>query len=143
LKNDVIGAFSESGWINETLMMIVIDQIAKKTNNEKSVLVIDKYDAHKTKKISDYANTKNITMIYVPAGMTYKYQPLDVSINGILKVKMKKSYSVFMIENKDAIYTHSNCINDLLINLKSIGKKAIINSFLCLERSKRDIAEQN
>ena len=43
--------------------------------------------SHKTQFIREYALTKNIELIYVPKGYTYKYQPLDVSINGIIKQK--------------------------------------------------------
>lgn len=133
LKSDTIGAFSKSGWINESIMILVIDQIHKKVGDTKSVLLLDQYKAHRTERIREYANSKNITLVYVPIGMTGKYQPLDVTINGMLKAKMRKSYSMFIENNKNETYTHAKCISDLIINLKSISKKAVINSFNCLE----------
>jgi hypothetical protein len=48
-----------------------------------SALVLDKFSAHTSEFIIEYAKEKNITLIFIPEGMTYKYQPLDVLINGI------------------------------------------------------------
>src|SRR5205085_11276639 len=55
LKKDTIGTFTSSGWINESRMMLVLDQLAQRTNNEKSVLLLDQYEAHKTNLVKEYA----------------------------------------------------------------------------------------
>ncbi len=65
-------------------------KFTKKTKGKKSVLLLDQYPAHCSDFIKDEAKKKNIKSIYVPKGLTYKYQPLDVLINGILKQKAKK-----------------------------------------------------
>jgi len=65
--------------------------------------------------------------------MTSKYQPLDTTINGILKAKMIKSYSSFVAENNDINYSYAKSLNDLMINIKEINKGIIMRSFNCLK----------
>ena len=81
----------------------------------------------------------------MPVGMTDKYQPLDVGVNGILKTKMKKYYSEFLIQNinfdhdnniiedKENTYMHKNFTKDLVRAWKSIDIKTIKHSFDCLD----------
>jgi hypothetical protein len=116
----------------------VLDQIASITKGEKSALFMDQYKSHKTEKVKAYAITKNIKIVYVPIGMTYKYQPLDTTVNGILKIKMTEAYSKFIAINPDVIYSHEQCVIDFMIKLKEIKKGTIVRSFNCLNRSKSD-----
>jgi hypothetical protein len=44
------------------------------------------------------AKKRNIELIYVLKGLTYKYQPFVVLINGILKQKAKKLWRQEMIK---------------------------------------------
>ena len=104
------------------------------TNNEKSVLLMDQYGSHMIDKVNEYATSKNINIIHVPIGMTSKYQPLDVSINGILKCKAIKSCSKYIALNPNKLYTHAQCLKDFLINKKEIKKGTIIKSFDCLKK---------
>jgi len=146
LNKNIIGTHSSSGWINENIMLIVLDQIAKCSGGEKSILLLDQYDAHKTDKVKEYAESKNIILIYIPVGMTYKYQPLDVGINGILKAKMKQFYAEFLtstikfndtnkiIEDTGTAYTHALFIKDVIRGWKSISIKTIKHSFDCLSQ---------
>lgn len=138
LNDDVIGTYTQKGWINENCMIQVLDQIASITNGEKSVLFMDQYESHKTEKIKEYATIKNIDIVYIPVGMTYKYQPLDTTINGILKGKMTETYSKFIAINPDIIYSHEQCVIDFVVNFKKIKKGTIMRSFNCLKRSKSD-----
>ena len=96
---------------------------------------MDQYGSHMTEKVKDYAKINNINIIYVPVGLTSKYQPLDVGINGILKNKATKAYSNFVASYPDNIYTHGQCVRDFLIYKKEIKKSTIIKSFNCLKRS--------
>lgn len=91
LTNEIIGTHSNNGWTNNGIIKIALDEIHKITNGHKSTLVLDQFPAHMTEYVKEYAKNKNITLIYVPIGLTYKYQPFDVSINGILKKKGKKN----------------------------------------------------
>lgn len=134
LKNKLVGCTNNSGWADDDCIIIVLNEISKVTKNEKSILLMDKYKSHTTQKVKDYANEKNINIIYIPTGLTNKYQPLDVSINGILKNKAIKKYSKYLVNFPDKKYTHKQCIEDFLENKKEISKSTIIHSFNCLEK---------
>jgi len=134
LTDDVIGTYTHKGWADEDCILIVLDQIAKITKNEENVLLLDQYGSHITPKVNEYAKLKNIIIKHVPIGLTSKYQPLDISINGILKDKAIKKYSKFVASNPDKIYTHSQCLQDILINMKEIKKGTIVKSFDCLKK---------
>lgn len=145
-KNLIIGTQSKSGWINEDIMLLVLDQISERSKNAKSVLLLDQYDAHKTDKVKEYANSKNISLIYVPIGMTDKYQPLNIGVNGIFKNKMRQYYTNFItnntifdennkiIENNNKIiYKYADFTNDVINTWKSINITTIQRSFNCLK----------
>jgi hypothetical protein len=133
LTNEIVGTCSESGWINSNCIKLMLDQISNRTKNEKSLLLLDQYRAHATDEIKIYAKEKNIDLLYVPVGMTYKYQPLDVKINGILKNKMSKKYVKYMADNDGEKYLYNLYAYDLLESLKEIKKRSIIHSFDCLK----------
>ena len=113
--------------------MILLDEIYLTTKGEKFVLLLDKHDSHKTDKVKNYANSKNIHLIYVPGGMTSIFQPLDIYINGIIKEKAIQKFSNFKAKNPNKKYVHDQCLIDILEIIKSITKKTIISSFNCLK----------
>ena len=83
--NDIQGTYSNNGWINNGIIKIALENIYTNTKGKQAVLLLDQFPAHCTDFINDEAKKRNIELIYVPKGLTYKYQPLDVLINGILK----------------------------------------------------------
>lgn len=135
MSDEVIGAYTNNGWADENCIILILDQISIITKGEESLLLMDQYKSHMTDKVKEYAKNKKINILYIPVGMTDKYQPLDIKINGILKNKATKSYSKFIALNPNNVYTHANCLSDLLINKKEIKKSTIQRSFNCLVRS--------
>ena len=123
LTHEIIGTYTNNGWADDECIIMILDQIASITNKEKSLLLMDQYGSHMTHKVKNHAKNKNINIIYVPVGMTDKYQPLDIQINGILKCKASKSYSKYIASNPNNTYSHSMCITDFLINKKEIKKR--------------------
>mgnify|MGYP000747653873 CR=1 FL=1 len=90
---------------------------------------MDKFRAHTDKFIINYAKEKNIQLIFIPEGKTSELQPLDVSINGILKqkgIKMWREESIKVGTNKIHI---SSAVLCLLKIMKSISSETIKNSF--------------
>jgi hypothetical protein len=132
INKSIIGTYTKSSWANENCILLLLDEIYKVTNGENSVLLLDKYDSHKTDKVMKYAKCKNIHLIYVPKGMTAIYQPLDTCINGIIKEKAIQKFSEFKAKNPNKKYNHEQCLIDIIKIKKSISKKTIIRSFSCL-----------
>ena len=133
LNNNVIGMYTESSWVNDNCILVILDEIFKMTDGIQSVLLLDKHETHKTEKVKNYAKEKNIHLIYVPDGMTSIYQPLDISINGIIKEKAIQKFSNFKAKTPNIKYKHDQCIADILEIKKTITKKTIIGAFNCLK----------
>ena len=110
----MLGTYSNNGWTNNGIMKIVLEQIYKQTKGKKSALLLDQYSSHCSDFIKDEAKDKNIELIYVPIGLTSKYQPLDVLINGILKQKAKKLWREEIIKDPDMKIKNSDAVKHFL-----------------------------
>ena len=60
LNDQVIGTYSNNGWMNGGIMKILIDTIYEKTLNKKACLLLDQHSRHTTNFVKDYALSKNI-----------------------------------------------------------------------------------
>src|SRR5580692_1926366 len=74
VTNEIIGTYSNNGWADENCIILMLYHISLITKNEQSALLMDQYGSHMTKKVSDYAKLKNIKLLFIPIGMTDKYQ---------------------------------------------------------------------
>jgi len=129
LNNDVIGTYSNNGWMNAGIMKILLNTISEKTLNKHSCLLLDQHPSHTTQFVKNYASEKKIDLIYVPKGYTYKYQPLDAGINGIIKQKSKAIWRSEKIKNPNLKITNADGIKHLLTSINEISKETIIKSF--------------
>ena len=102
------------------------------------MLLMDQYGSHMTNIFTEYAKNNNINILYIPVGLTSKYQPLDVGVNGILKNKAINAYTNYIIDNPNKTYTPTKCVEDFLIYKKEIKKSTIIHSFDCLKNIKKE-----
>ena len=81
----IFGTYSNNGWINNGIIRIALEEIYKNTKGAPSALLLDQFTIHTDEFVAEEAKKRNIELIFVPKGLTSKYQPLDVLINGILK----------------------------------------------------------
>ena len=122
--------YSESGWIDNKIMLFVLHVIYEITKGSDSLLILDRYSVHMTKIIIDEAKKLNIILLFVPTGCTSTNQPLDVSINGPIKSTGKKLAKRIYVSNPCEIPTIKDSVNCLIEAKKSIKKSTIINSFI-------------
>lgn len=127
--NDVHKKNSLKGWINESNMIFILDEINKNSEGNKSVLILDKYPTHMTDEIKEYAKKLQIKLIYVPAGQTSKNQPLDVSINGPIKSIARKIIKDFYLSNQSVNSLLKQSIDALILSKNKLSKNVVINSF--------------
>ena len=125
----IVGTYSNNGWTNNGIIKIALEQIYTKTKGKKSVLLLDEYPSHISEFIKEEAKLKNIKLIYVLKGLTYKYQPLDVLINGILKQKAKKLWRQEIVKNPDIKITNSDAVKHFLKAKEDITSEIIKKSF--------------
>ena len=130
LNNDnIIGTYSNNGWINNGIMKVVLDLINIKTNNNKACLLLDQFNAHTSESTKEYAATKNIELIFIPKGYTYKYQPLDVGIFSIIKQKSKSIWRKEKIKNTNLKITNADAIKHFLTAIGELTSEIIKKSF--------------
>jgi hypothetical protein len=130
LDNDkILGTYSNNGWVNNGIIKIALDEIYSTTKEAQSALLLDQFSAHTDDFIKEEANKRNIELIYVPKGLTYKYQPLDVLINGILKQKAKKLWRKEIIKDPNIKITNADSVKHFLIAKEDITSEIIKKSF--------------
>jgi hypothetical protein len=101
VDNNLIKCNSNNGWVNDGIIILLLDVINNKTQNKPSVLLLDKHPAHDNEFIMNEAKKRNICLIFVPSGYTFKYQPLDVGVNGPLKSCARKLWKKEQMENSN------------------------------------------
>jgi len=89
----------------------------------------DQFTIHTDEFISTEAKKRNIELIFVPKGLTSKYQPLDVLINGILKQKAKKLWRKEIVKDPNMKITNADAVKHFLTFKEDITSKIIKKSF--------------
>ena len=125
----ILGTYSNNGWVNNGIMKIALETIYNNTNGKPSALLLDQFHVHVSEFFKNEAINKNIELIYVPKGLTSKYQPLDVLINGILKQKAKKLWRQEIIKDPDMKITNADSVKHFLKAKEDITSEIIIKSF--------------
>ena len=128
-NSKIIGTYSNNGWINYGIIKIAFDEIHKITKGKPSCLLLDAFPSHTGEFIKNEADIRNIQLIYVPSGLTYKYQPLDVLINGILKQKAKTEWRKEVTKNPNMKIKSSDSVKHFLNAKEEITSEIITRSF--------------
>ena len=134
--------YTKDGWINQNIMLIILENIHSHSKGKNSVLILDQYSSHITEKFKEEAKKKNINIIYIPVGQTGKFQPLDVGINGLLKSSARRLWKIERLTDIENMLDHKGDVGDLkapnlndgirhlLIAInKVINKQTVIKSF--------------
>lgn len=98
LKHDphVHFAISDSGWTDNELGRMWIErlfdvQTREQANGRWRMLIVDGHDSHVSTEVIEFACLKKIALLCLPAHLTQKLQPLDVSLFGPLSEAYKKN----------------------------------------------------
>ena len=128
-ETKILGTYSNNGWVNCGIIKIILDKIYETTKGQKSVLLLDQFKSHTDNFIIEEAKNKNIKLIFVPKGLTSKYQPLDVLINGILKQKAKKLWREEIVKDPNIKIKNSDAVKHFLKAKEDITSVIIKKSF--------------
>lgn len=129
-NTEILLKYSKSGWITCDILKEILTYISKLSNGKKCALILDSFSVHEDEIIKQYAKEHNIDLIYVPSGRTAFNQPLDVSVNGIVKAIGGKLIREKYMENPLEKIKISDAIECLLKAKKNITKKIIIDAFI-------------
>jgi spore coat polysaccharide biosynthesis predicted glycosyltransferase SpsG len=67
------------------ILISILEYTYRLAKNKNCTLILDSYGVHEDEKIREIAKKLKINLIYVPPGRTAFNQPLDVSVNGVIK----------------------------------------------------------
>jgi hypothetical protein len=82
-----------SGWCDKTTAMQYLKWLrATRPAGQKLLLVWDVFSAHRDAEVKTEAARLNIELIFILAGMTDKWQPLDDRIFGSLKKRAQQTW---------------------------------------------------
>ena len=91
--NHVIVKFNATAYANSSNMLEWLDeQLVPALSDQPSLLVMDLFAVHKTEEVLDMLRANDITVSIIPGSCTGLVQPINVSINRLLKdiLKVKK-----------------------------------------------------
>ena len=108
---------------------------------EKCALILDVHSTHRTKDVKTKAKELGIELIYVPAGGTSKYQPLDRRVFGELKSRARKKFRILSRKYGDAEMPYQRAMQVLLESWDSIDPRNIRKAF-CFGVRKTKIAKK-
>jgi len=120
---------SSSGWFNESHILTVLAEIYSDTQGAPSLCIWDEFSAHKTPKVRLAAKSYNITLLFVPSGLTGILQPLDVQFNGPYKSAMNSDWLIKK-HNETRVDFHINLCETAISCYYAIPEKTIIGAFI-------------
>jgi hypothetical protein len=95
---------SESGWMTEeTCIYYIKNIIVPHLKNRPGCLIWDIYRPHFSDRVKKVMKENSIDPLYVPASMTWKRQPLDSHIFGVLKKQYQSQYFAKVHEKNETI----------------------------------------
>ena len=100
-------------------------------------LLWDVYATHRTPLIKQYAQAHNIPLLFIPAGQTGEYQPLDFRIFGSLKARAKSEFdhnNVITQEGNEQVINLPFAVELVLKCWEKISPKEIINAWSALDK---------
>jgi len=100
VTDKVIVRYNEKGWMNEEIMCDWLNTVWRSRHqgffNNKSMLILDSMNAHKTTKVLELMARNHVIPAIIPGGLTKKLQPLDISINKPFKSHMRQLWRDWM-----------------------------------------------
>ena len=128
-NENLIFTHTERGWANDEVLISYLEWIHNKANGEPCALVWDIFPAHQAENVKLKAQELQIELIFVPAGGTSKYQPLDVKVFGELKSRARKKFEHLAFKNQTRNITYQESIEILLESWLSISQENIEKSW--------------
>ncbi len=126
-----LATYTNNGWATSTAMIDYLYYII--APQAPCVLVWDVHRSHTHNTVKWFALSHNIELLFIPAGMTHIYQPLDTHINGIIKSKLMAYHSLRRRQQYDGTNTDDITMSDIIKTtthiLQNIFPKDIRMSF--------------
>ena len=107
---------TESGWATKQFQIDYLNFIEKTIEERYCCLLWDLHISHRSPEVVQWANEHKINILFIPAGQTGEYQPLDRRVFGVLK---KQSHKLLLGELEDKDLTAIDRIDALVLLCKA------------------------
>ena len=135
---------SESGWVTEDVFCQYLHHIRQYYDDgDKIYLIHDVYTVHRKIEVINEAAALNIEMIFIPAGLTDAYQPLDRRIFGVLKAKARRYFRMRYSESIDIETTKIAAAQDFVAAWEAITVENIGESWDIYQETMLDFSFKN
>lgn len=105
----------------DTIIIPYLDQQRKTLGllpDAKALCIFDVFAAHRTDSVLQKLRENNVHCLFIPAGCTSHFQPLDVYFNRIFKSEMKKRFTFLVCEyhrwSADKQGRHPSVLDDFI-----------------------------
>ena len=120
---------SESGWMTNEAFQEYLKKLREHFGDNETIhLVLDCYKTHKSELTRNLAKNLNISLHFIPPGMTDEFQPLDRKIFGIVKAHAKKFYRK-RVKNGIGNITKSGACQDMIQAWDLIKESSVLDSW--------------
>lgn len=90
-----------AAWMDTQGMLRYIDMVLRpffaNTPRHPTLLILDSFAVHLQEDVQRELRELGVDLLYIPAGMTGLLQPLDISINKVLKDNIRTSYTGWLV----------------------------------------------
>jgi len=99
--------------MTKDLLLSWVEKIWKPFSSKfvRTLLILDNFSVHKTKELKDALTACNTDLLYIPSGLTYKLQPLDLYVNKAMKDKLRAFWEDYLMQD-DIPLTKTNKIKE-------------------------------
>jgi hypothetical protein len=91
-RQGVIIHHMPSGWIHEQMMVQFLEWCSGRANQHPSLSVLDRDPPHRTSSLQEHARELWIELLFISAGGTSKFEPLDHRAFGELKSRARRAF---------------------------------------------------
>ena len=136
--------FTPNHWANENTVLsyvnnILLPYITKVRKNlhlstsHAALVIIDHFKGHFTEKVFNVLEQNNVVIVDVPANCTAKLQPMDLSVNKLIKDHMRSSFQEWYAHQVKLKNGNHEPVDLRLSLLKPLGVRWFINAFLHIQ----------
>jgi hypothetical protein len=122
-------AEQENGWCNKDIAKKYLEWLRSVALSGDIWLLWDVFAAQRDEEVKQYAKTLRTNLIFIPAGMTDIYQPLDRYISGDLKQRAYCCWVKCHLIHLRQEMSMANSLKLLIEAWKSIDQETILHSW--------------
>jgi hypothetical protein len=102
ISRDIHLTHSVNGWTNAIVAEQYLRYLRARMGRKHIVLIWDVFSAHREKNIVALAERLRIKLVFIPAGQTDRYQPLDRRVFGPMKERAKEEFAMLFVKDFNA-----------------------------------------